>query len=146
MKAIEQIKEHIAEREQIHRRTAEQRVSEGKTGGRSLWQGRLYAALRSWIDLNVTVVPSHYEPALVPSRLIVSLNNYVDHGMPVGDFLTAVLANDLKEALTRADPDNRELLFQIAMWVHWEVPNNCCGSRSKVKKHIAAKAAGRRQS
>jgi len=50
----------------------------------------------------------------------------------LGDFLTAVLENNLMEAVGRADDINREHLHTICMFVHNELPANCHGSPAKV--------------
>lgn len=45
-----------------------------------------------------------------------------------GDFLRAVLSNNLMEAVGRADADNLRALPVIASYVYNELPGNCHGS------------------
>ena len=66
----------------------------------------------------------------------VSLDRYAKDRVPVGGFLTAVLANDLMEAACRADAYNRYTLYEICMYVYNEMPANCHGSREAVRKWI----------
>lgn len=61
---------------------------------------------------------------------------YVEHGQPPGDFLAAVLANDLVEAYSRADSENTLAMRRWAGWLYEEAPRGCWGSTEKVKAWI----------
>jgi len=65
-----------------------------------------------------------------------SLDRYAKEGCPTGDFLRAVLANDLMESFGRADIDNREDMFDICSYVYNDTPAACHGSYDKVDKWI----------
>ena len=69
-----------------------------------------------------------------------SLDRYVSHGIRPGGFLTAVLANDLMQAVGRADEDNQRDLVEICRYVYNHMPYVCHGSYDAVKKWIDAKA------
>ena len=56
------------------------------------------------------------------------LQLYIEHGILPGSFLQAILANDFAKAATRADSPNRELLYQWAIFMLNEVPEQCWGS------------------
>lgn len=58
-----------------------------------------------------------------------ALNRYIYNKIPPGDFLKAVLSNDLKEAFGRADETNQAVLFFIVMWLYQNAPAGCWGSR-----------------
>ncbi len=60
------------------------------------------------------------------------LERYVEHRIPVGDFLTAVLSNDLATAVAHADDQNIWLIPIYMMWLFNEAPSQCHGSREKV--------------
>ena len=66
-----------------------------------------------------------------------AIDRYVAIGCPCGDFLTAVLSNDLMDAFGMADEDNRFALFDICSYVYNIIPSNCHGSRKAVKDWIA---------
>lgn len=68
-----------------------------------------------------------------------AIDRYAKERRPVGDFLTAVLANDLMEATGRADADNRKDLFEICSYVYNHIPTRCHGSRQRVKEWLAAR-------
>jgi len=68
-----------------------------------------------------------------------SIDNYVHLGIPPGDFIKAVLANDLMEALGRADEENRFDIFEICQYVFNEIPAKCHGSYEIVDKWLEAK-------
>ena len=85
-----------------------------------------------------SVKPPRQPPeAPAPPLTIASLERYRDYGVPVGDFLQAVLRNDLLDALCRADSDNLAALRAIALWVHWELPSRAHGSAGAVEGWIA---------
>ncbi len=65
------------------------------------------------------------------------IDNYAQHRIPCGDFLTAVLANDLMGALGRADDENRKDIFEICSYVYSEIPSICYGSYKIVKAWLA---------
>ena len=73
---------------------------------------------------------------MIKPIIIEALRAYADYGRPVGDFLTACLENDLMEALGRADDDNRKVIFEICMYIHWEIPAICHGSKEAVRKWL----------
>jgi hypothetical protein len=60
-----------------------------------------------------------------------SLDRYVLSGCPVGGFLTAVLSNDLKAAVSRADEENYALLHSIVAYCYCRLPSICWGSPTK---------------
>lgn len=68
-----------------------------------------------------------------------SLDCYVNHGRPTGDFLRAVLANDLMMAFGRADIDNQRDMFSICDYVYNYMPDNCHGSYEIVDRWLATK-------
>jgi len=72
----------------------------------------------------------------VPLLVLDSLDRYVQHHIQPGGFLTAVLENNLKEALGRADSQNRYALFDIVMYIYNEIPFQCWGSEEAVKEWL----------
>ena len=72
----------------------------------------------------------------IPIHTLESMKRYVEHGIPPGDFLEAVFANDLLDAVGRADGNNSRAIRAIASWVYQEAPGTCHGSRQKVKDWI----------
>ena len=74
-----------------------------------------------------------------PLEVIQSLERYRDDHIPTGGFLEAVLSNDLKEALGRADRQNRDALFEIVRWVYNYMPMTACGSKEAVANWLASR-------
>jgi hypothetical protein len=62
-----------------------------------------------------------------------SIKAYIEVGQPVGDFLTALLSNDLMKAVSRADDNNQRNLVAWCKWLYNEAPALCFGSPEKVK-------------
>lgn len=63
--------------------------------------------------------------------------NYIEHHIPPGGFLTAVLENDLFQAFARADLENRESMFYICAWFNSYAPAGCYGSPEAVKNWLS---------
>lgn len=74
----------------------------------------------------------------IPAYMHDAIRNYVDHGWLPGGFLTAVLANDLFDAVAHADSANR---FCLPAWVEFitnHCPAACHGSFERVNKWVNA--------
>lgn len=71
--------------------------------------------------------------SLIPAYMIGGLRRYIEHGIPPGDFLTAVLSNDLRGACERADDENRHRLFQYVQFLYSHAPVGCWGSSSNFR-------------
>jgi len=75
---------------------------------------------------------------LCPNSVAESLVAYIETGRPTGDFLKAVLSNDLSEACGRADHENRYRLFDIVFAIYYYAPSPCWGSKEKVAAWLAS--------
>jgi len=73
---------------------------------------------------------------LIRPNIIEGINRYVLWHQEVGHFLTAVLSNDLREALARADDENIRTILQIVSYCHNQIPGVCWGSPEVYKKWI----------
>ena len=73
----------------------------------------------------------------IPVKTMESLSKYAEEHRPVGDFLQAVLKNDLTGAFARADPDNRAALAAIVGYCYNELePGTCWGSPDNYRRWI----------
>ena len=70
-----------------------------------------------------------YNYETLPKGLQGGMQRYLEQGLAPGSFLTAVLENNLFDAVMRADSTNLSFLPDIVKWLHWEVPMECNGSR-----------------
>jgi hypothetical protein len=68
----------------------------------------------------------------IPSRMNESLRLYIERGVLSGDFLMAVICNDLAEAIGRADEENMENLPAYAAYFHNHAPAQCWGNQAKM--------------
>jgi hypothetical protein len=73
----------------------------------------------------------------IPDRMMGGIERYIQHGIPPGDFLTAVICNDLKEAVGRADDENIEQLPAFVSYFYNEAPSPCWGSEEKMNDWMA---------
>jgi hypothetical protein len=68
----------------------------------------------------------------IPLRMMGAIECYVNQGIQPGNFLTAVICNDLQEAVGRADEENMENLPAYVHYFYNEAPGQCWGSREKM--------------
>lgn len=71
-----------------------------------------------------------------------SLDRYVKQGIPPGGFLTAVLENNLFEAVGRADEYNLATLASICRYIYNDLPATCWGSPQRVTDFLATHERG----
>lgn len=74
---------------------------------------------------------------LLPLSLHDGLVRYIEKGILPGHFLTAVLENNLLNAVQRADAGNRARLADIVKFLFNYVPNGAWGSPSAVERWSA---------
>lgn len=76
----------------------------------------------------------------IADHIKAALDRYAYQRLPLGDFLTAVVENNLMEAMGRADSYNRATIYQICSYIYNELPSTCHGSPEKVRAHLASGA------
>lgn len=83
------------------------------------------------------------DSSLIEPRFQESIDAYVATGRPTGGFLEAVLTNDLKESIARADERALDNLPHIVSYLYNETPARCWGSQARVQEWLDAKAKAR---
>lgn len=78
----------------------------------------------------------YQEYSKVPQYTLDSIERYVVHGIPTGDFLFGVLSNDLRKTMWHGDDENLDALRHIFMYVYNRIPSDCWGSPEKVRAWI----------
>ena len=63
---------------------------------------------------------------------------YYERGIPPGDFLCAVINNDLREACGRADDVNKNRLFNYMMWFYNNAPMGSWGRANAMEDYVNA--------
>jgi len=69
---------------------------------------------------------------MIPVHMREAVRNYIYHRIEPGDFLYAVLTNDLSEAACRADDINKLYLAKWGQFLIWALPRGAWGSKEKV--------------
>lgn len=77
-----------------------------------------------------------------PPEVVQALRAYIDEGVPLGDFLQAVVEDRLVESFKRADDTNLEAMPHIVAWIYWEMPTDLRGQEN-YKDHIRRMAEKR---
>jgi hypothetical protein len=65
---------------------------------------------------------------MLPEHIRHGVEDYVLHGAEPGDFLHALVTNDLRRTCEHADRINRLVLFDIVSWFYNYAPSQCWGS------------------
>jgi len=82
----------------------------------------------------------HFRGFTIEQYMVDKLLAYIDHGEHVGHFLTAVLENNLKEAVGHADDENLRNLPAYVGYLYNVADSRCFGSHAKVRQWYMAKA------
>lgn len=70
----------------------------------------------------------------IPERMQGGIIRYYENGIEPGHFLTAIINNDLKEAIGRADDENVNLLKAYVMWFYNQAPSGSWGFTGAVQQ------------
>jgi hypothetical protein len=73
---------------------------------------------------------------MIPHHTKYQIDEYVNDKMPPGDFLYAVLTNNLAEAVFKADDTNLFCLKDIVLYVYNHIPSVCWGTPEKVEEWL----------
>lgn len=80
-------------------------------------------------------------PRGIPITTFEVLQDYVlEHRNP-GGFLTAVLSNDLLDAVTRADSENIRALPELVKYIYWNCPKKCWGDADSVEEWLEERSS-----
>ena len=78
---------------------------------------------------------------LLPSHMVGAMQRYIENRLHPGSFLTAVLSNDLADAVGRADDINRDRISDIVTWLYNYAPSGCWGNPDKVASWLSGEQA-----
>ena len=75
---------------------------------------------------------------LLPAHMVKSVIGYFEEGYSPGDFLRAILENNLMNACLFADDRNINALPRYMEWLRWHVPGRPYrwGSHEAVQQHL----------
>ena len=72
--------------------------------------------------------------SLVPvDHMVGAVRRYIEKRIHPGDFLTAVICNDLSKAVAHADADNAKQLVAWVRFFYNEIPAKAWGSKEKME-------------
>ena len=69
----------------------------------------------------------------LPEHMRETIQAWIETGRPTGDFMRALLSNDLMGAYSHADADNAAAMKQWVMYLYNYAPCGCFGSPEAVK-------------
>lgn len=68
----------------------------------------------------------------LPPHIRGGVKRYIEDGILPGDFLQAVICNNLKESFMHADEINTQRMWDIVSFFYNEAPMNCWGSQERM--------------
>jgi hypothetical protein len=69
---------------------------------------------------------------LIPPHMHDGLTLWIEHGVMTGDFMTALMKNDLMEAMGRADEINARCIRNWCVYLYSYAPRGCYGGPIQV--------------
>ena len=72
----------------------------------------------------------------IPQHTFEGLQRYFEERIPTGDFLYAVLTNNLFLAIGRADDKNLQKIKEICGFIYNELPSGTWGNKEKVENWL----------
>lgn len=76
------------------------------------------------------------DPSFLPEHIMPALQRYIDHGYQPGSFLTSVLCNDLKGAISNADHMSLAGLPALVSYIYNNCPIECWGSEENMISYM----------
>lgn len=70
----------------------------------------------------------------LPEHIQGGVQRYIENGITPGDFLQAVICNNLKESFMYADDINVVYMHEIVNWFYNYAPGVCWGSWERMEK------------
>ena len=72
--------------------------------------------------------------SVLPEPMRGGMRRYIEDGVIPGDFLCAVLENNLVEAYGRADRDNTAQMKKFADFLYNQAPKTAWGSKDRIRQ------------
>lgn len=77
-----------------------------------------------------------FQEYYIPDYMGGGIERYIQQGVIPGDFLQAIITNDLKEAVGKADITNIKNLPAYVAYFYNEAPMGCWGSKKQMEDWI----------
>lgn len=81
---------------------------------------------------HMTAKGYEFKEFYIPDYMVGAIDRYIKLGVHPGDFLFAVVTNNLKEAVIAADDINLKNIPAYVSYFYNEAPSQCWGSAQKV--------------
>jgi len=69
----------------------------------------------------------------LPEHIRGGMQRWIEHGIKPGNFLQAVIRNDLVDSFGQADEINLAAIFDIVEFMYNEAPGNCWITKENIK-------------
>lgn len=71
--------------------------------------------------------------------MLDGIKRYIEYGIPPGSFLSGIISNDLREAVSSADDENLHNIPAFLAYFYNEAPSSCWGSPEQMKNWMKEK-------
>ena len=78
-------------------------------------------------------------------QMMGAIRRYIEEGLQPGDFLTALICNNLRESVARADDENMRNLPAYVAYLYNEAPADCWGTKERMADWIKKKRKEREE-
>lgn len=92
--------------------------------------------LECFLKENVTDNDYRFRRWHIPARMMPDIQRYIHERIKPGRFLTAVICNNLSDAIGQADDENLLNLPAYASFFYNEAPAPCWGSKKKMEEWL----------
>lgn len=90
------------------------------------------------MQLSEETIIEDLKTAGIPEYMFGGVLNYLLHGIEPGDFLSAVICNNLSRAVMYADSSNQRCLVNWVRFFYNDTPAQCWGSKQNMDLWILA--------
>ncbi len=77
---------------------------------------------------------SQIDYSALPQYMQSGTRLWIEEGQIPGDFLQAIITNDLKGAVLLADETNKKMIVEWVQWFVWKAPSGSQGSKLHMKE------------
>jgi hypothetical protein len=82
------------------------------------------------------------EASKIPERMYGGIIRYIITSIHPGDFLCAIITNNLKGAFTTADDENQLIVRDYVQWFYNHAPGSCWGSKEAMSNWTGTNKGG----
>jgi hypothetical protein len=96
-------------------------------------------------DMHTKLIRFTFQGKYIPMSMHGGIMRYLEKHIPPGDFLSAIISNDLKRACQAADDTNLWLIPVYTAFFYNYAPSDCWGSKEKLDRWLSLREVSNEQ-